>query len=46
MTVWDSITINDMPNEDLKWVASSLGLDVAKKSGSVLPGTMLLVPPG
>ena len=31
MSFWDSLTIDDLPNEDLKWVANTLGLDVAKR---------------
>lgn len=44
MTVWDSITINDMPNEDLKWVASSLGLDVAKRIWKRFAGNHVACP--
>lgn len=29
--IWDAITADDLPTDDLKWIATSIGLDVAKK---------------
>lgn len=29
--IWDSLTIDDLPNEELRWMARSLGMDVAVK---------------
>ena len=44
MTVWDSITIDDLPNDDLKWIAVSVGLDAAKKIWKRFAGNHVACP--
>ena len=44
MSVWDSLTVDDLPNEDLKWVAKTLGLDVAKRIWKRFAGNHVACP--
>ncbi len=44
MSVWDSLTFDDLPNEDLKWVAKTLGLDVAKRIWKRFAGNHVACP--
>ena len=44
MSVWDSLTFEDLPNEDLKWVAKTLGLDVAKRIWKRFAGNHVACP--
>lgn len=43
-SVWDSLTIDDMPNEDLKWVARTISIDVAKRIWKRFSGNHVACP--
>lgn len=42
--IWDALTIDDLPNEDLRWLASSFGIDTAKKIWKRFSGTHVACP--
>jgi hypothetical protein len=45
MKTWESaLTVEDLPNEDLKIVADMCGLDLAVKLLEDMPGTIINVP--
>lgn len=44
MSVWDSLTVDDLPSDDLKWVALNIGLDVAKKLWKKFAGNHVACP--
>lgn len=44
MSFWDSLTIDDLPNDDLKWVANTLGLDIAKRIWKKFAGNHVACP--
>ncbi len=41
---WDGLKIEDLPNEDLRWVAEHHGLDVAKSIWREFSGTGIKCP--
>jgi len=45
-TAWDTITIDDLPNEDLQWIARSFGIDVARAIWKRFAGNGVQCPSG
>lgn len=44
MSIWDSLTIDDFPTDDLKWVAVNIGVDAAKRIWKKFAGNHVACP--
>lgn len=44
MNIWDSLDIDDLPTDDLKWIAKAVGLDVAKRIWKKFAGHTIACP--
>lgn len=42
--MWDSLKIDDLPNEELRWIARNIGMDVAIKVWRQFKGAHIACP--